>query len=81
MSSTPPRRRLTRRVAPPRPTYEGAPVVEGQPTLRQNTESRRVAESLLRQAPYLGAELRRVATVTAVCLGLLGVLTIIDRVR
>lgn len=77
-----PRRRLTRRVAPPRPTYEGAPGTEAaQPTLRQNTESRRVAESLLRQAPYLTAELKRIATITSVCLGLLAVLTVIDRMR
>ena len=32
-----------------------------------------------REAPYLGAELRRVATVSAVCLALLALLVAVDR--
>lgn len=81
MPSTP-RRRLTRRVAPPRPTYEGAQGAEAAPpTLRQNAETRRIAENLMRQAPYLSAELKRIAGVTGICLGMLAVLTIIDRMR
>ena len=77
-----PRRQLTRRSLPPRPTYEGAPGAEAvQPTLRQTSESRRIAENTLRQAPYLGAELKRIAGIIVVCLGMLGVLTIIDRMR
>ncbi|MFA7250007.1 MAG: hypothetical protein WC273_10300 [Dehalococcoidia bacterium] len=84
MPSTPsPRRHLTRRSLPPRPTYPGAPGVEeaSVPTQRQSAETRRVAENLLRQAPYLTAELKRIAGVISVCLGMLAVLTIIDRMR
>ena len=81
MPSTP-RRHLTRRVAPPRPTYEGASGVEAEsPTPRQNAETRRVTGNLLRQAPYLSAELKRIAGITSICLGMLVVLTIIDRMR
>ncbi len=78
-----PRRQLTRRSLPPRPTYEGAPAVEDAAvtTRRQSAESRRVTENVLRQAPYLAAELKRIAGVVTVCLGLLGVLTVIDRMR
>ena len=81
MSGTP-RRRLTRRSLPPRPTYAGAPGVEAAtPPPRQNAETRRVTENVLRQAPYLGAELKRIAGVTSICLGMLAALTIIDRMR
>ncbi len=81
MSGTP-RRRLTRRSLPPRPTYEGAPGAEAaSPTLRQNAEPRRVAENVMRQAPYLAAELKRIVGVTAVCLGMLAILTVVDRMR
>jgi len=77
-----PRRRLTRRVAPPRPTYDGAVSgAEGVPTLRQTAESRRVAESTLRQAPYLAAEIKRILGTAGICLAMLGVLTVIDRMR
>ena len=76
-----PRRHLTRRVAPPRPTYEGAPGSEAAPSHRQTAESRRVSENVLRQAPYLAAELKRIAGIVVVCLGMLGVLTVIDRMR
>ncbi|MSQ30261.1 MAG: hypothetical protein EXR68_07230 [Dehalococcoidia bacterium] len=81
MPSTP-RRRLTRRSLPPRPTYEGAPGAEAAPPiLRQNAETRRVSGNPLRHAPYLAAELRRIAGVAAICLGLLAVLTVVDRMR
>ena len=77
-----PRRRLTRRVAPPRPTYEGASVgSEAAPTLRQSAETRRVSENTLRQAPYLVAELKRIAGTAGVCIAMLIVLTVIDRMR
>lgn len=76
------RRRLTRRVAPPRPTYEGAPAVEEDVTSHRVTaETRRVNDNVLRQAPYLAAELKRIAGVTSVCLAMLAVLTVIDRLR
>lgn len=77
-----PRRRLTRRVAPPRPTYEGAPGVESEPeSHRVTAETRRVNENVLRQAPYLVAELKRVAGVTTICVAMLIALTVIDRIR
>ena len=78
-----PRRQLTRRSLPPRPTYDGATGAEDAalPTRRQSAEMRRVNENVLRQAPYLAAELKRIAGVVTVCLGLLGVLTLIDRMR
>ena len=77
-----PRRRLTRRVAPPRPTYVGAPGAEDEPVShRVSAETRRVNENVLRQAPYLAAELKRIAGVTSVCLGMLIALAVIDRLR
>ena len=77
-----PRRQLTRRSLPPRPTYPGASGVEAAPsTQRPNAEARRVTENVLRQAPYLAAELKRVAGVSAVCIGMLIALTVIDRLR
>ncbi len=77
-----PRRRLTRR-PPPRPTVPGplTPVGDAVLSARQNAEARRVTENVARQAPYLVAELKRVAGVSAVCLGLLALLAVIDRVR
>lgn len=77
-----PRRRLTRHVSPPRPTYEGAqPAPGAEVSHRVTAESRRVNENVLRQAPYLGAELKRIAGVTSVCVAMLIVLTVIDRMR
>lgn len=78
-----PRRRLTRHAALPRPTYEVLPGQSGDAVLsaRQSAEGRRVAQSTARQAPYLLAELKRVAGVTAVCVGLLAMLAVIERVR
>ena len=76
-----PRRRLTRRIAPPRPTYEGAPVAEEDVSHRVTAETRRVNENVLRQAPYLVAELKRIAGITGVCFAMLAALAIIDRMR
>lgn len=77
-----PHRRLTRR-PPPRPTFEGVVGPSGDAVLsaRQNAEARRVTANTARQAPYLMAELKRVAGVTGVCLGILAVLAVVDRVR
>jgi len=82
MPSTP-RRQLTRRSLPPRPTYPGAPGVEHEQPAppRHNAESRRVAENTLRHAPYLTAELKRIGGITVVCLGMLAALTVIDHLR
>ncbi|MEI7925213.1 MAG: hypothetical protein WCI61_03330 [Chloroflexota bacterium] len=77
-----PRRRLTRRSVPPRPTYEGAPGAEdAEVSHRTLAETRRVNDNVLRQAPYLAAELKRIAGVSGVCLAMLIGLTIIDRMR
>ena len=77
MPSTPPRRRLTRRVAPPRPTYDGAPVPE---TPRHETrEALRPVNYVAREAVNVKMELRRVAGISATCFGLLAILAVIDR--
>ena len=77
-----PNRRLTRRVAPPRPTYEGAPGAEmAAPLSRSVTDSRRASADVLRQAPYLMAELKRIAGVFSVCIGMLVLLAVVDRLR
>lgn len=79
MPSTPPRRRLTR-VAPPRPTYGGAPApaTASEHTSRQ---ALRPTAYVAREAVNVKMELRRVAGVTATCFGLLAILAIIDRVQ
>ena len=76
-----PRRRLTRR-PPPRPTFAvGIEAGAATPTTRQAAESQRVAAHVAREVPYLVAEMKRVAGVTAVCLGLLAALVVVDRLR
>ncbi len=77
MPPTPPRRRLTRRVAPPRPTYGGAPA----PAVAQHAtrEALRPTNYVAREAVNVKMELRRVAGITATCFGLLGILAVIDR--
>lgn len=78
MPNTPPRRRLTRRVAPPRPTYGGAPVPEA--TNRHETrETLRPVNYVAREAVNVKMELRRVAGISATCFGLLAILAVIDR--
>ena len=75
------RRRLTRR-PPPRPTFAvGVEAGGAMPTTRQAAESQRVAAHVAREVPYLVAEMKRVFGVTAVCLGLLAVLVVVDRMR
>jgi hypothetical protein len=39
----------------------------------------RPARLVEREAPFLKAELRRVATISSVCFGLIGALVVIDR--
>lgn len=80
MPSTPPRRRLTRRVAPPRPTYDGAPVPATAAPVRHTTrEALRPVNYVAREAVNVKMELRRVAGITATCFGLLAILAVIDR--
>ena len=78
------RRRGARRRLPPRPpsppgSPAGAPTA-GAPAAPPATAAGLRPERLVeREAPYLVAELRRVATVTAVCAGLLAALVAVDR--
>lgn len=67
------RRRLPRRL-PPRPGAEA-----GQASGAQAREDTRPARLVEREAPFLKAELRRVATVSGVCFALLGALVLLDR--
>lgn len=79
MPNTPPRRRLTRRVAPPRPTYDGAaPPVEA--ARHETREVLRPTKYVAREAVNVKMELRRVAGISATCFGLLAILAVIDRV-
>lgn len=80
MPSTPPRRRLTR-VAPPRPTYDGAPVPVAAATEHTSRQALRPTNYVAREAGNVKMELRRVAGVTATCFGLLAILTVIDRLQ
>lgn len=70
------RRALTRRSLPPRPGEE-----RGERGLSVSTAANRPIRLVEREAPYLMDELRRVAMVTATCIGLLIFLTVIDRMR
>ena len=56
-------------------------MVEEDVSHRVTAETRRVNENVLRQAPYLVAELKRIAGITTVCLGMLAVLAVIDHLR
>ena len=77
------RRPIARRTLPPRPTYKGAPETpeEVRPERRSTRRRERTPQATFeaREAPYLGAELRRVFGVSVACLGLLGVLVVVDR--
>jgi hypothetical protein len=82
-----PRRRLTRRTAPPRPTYPGAEATAGATTgtaavpMRRSHEASRPSDYVARQTPHLRNEMIRVAWVSAVCVGLLAVLAVVDRLQ
>ena len=78
MPSTPARRRLTRRVAPPRPTYDGVPTT-ATPARTSTREALRPVNYVTREAVNVKMELRRVAGITATCFGLLAILAVIDR--
>lgn len=78
-NTPPPRRRLTRRVAPPRPTYDGASAPAEAPVRRETREVLRPVNYVAREAVNVKMELRRVAGITATCFGLLAILAVIDR--
>jgi hypothetical protein len=87
MSSNPRRRTTSRRRLPPRPTYQGSPaaaaspaVAEGASRGRQPAQDR-AAAAAARESRYMMREMRRVALVSGSCLGLLALLTIVDRLN
>ncbi len=77
------RRSRSRRTLPPRPPSVGLPpavaAASGQPRARRGAASERPARLVERDAPFLIAELRRIALVSAACLGLLLMLVAVDR--
>lgn len=76
------RRALSRRSLPPRPgegQLAGAPSERA--TLGTTVAASRPLRLVEREAPYLMDELKRVALVTATCVGLLIFLTVVDRMR
>lgn len=75
-----PRRRRTPRRLPPRPTYSGAPVVEGTVTVA-SAQDQRPARYVERESPFLAAELKRVLSVSLVSFGLLAALVVVDRLQ
>ncbi|MEZ4503265.1 MAG: hypothetical protein R3C39_11620 [Dehalococcoidia bacterium] len=85
MSSNPRRRTTSRRRLPPRPTYQGsapAPASgggdEGASRGRHGAHDRAVAAAA-RESRYMLREMKRVALVSGSCLGLLAILTVVDR--
>ena len=73
-----PRRVGTRRALPPRPMGPGEHATVAVPS---STHANRPSRLVEREAPYLIGELKRVALVTATCIGLLAFLTVVDRMR
>jgi hypothetical protein len=82
MPATPRRDRTIRRRLPPRPTFAASTV---EATLapgddaRHRRETDRAHAAAVRESRYLVAELKRVAGVTATCVGMLVVLAVIQR--
>ncbi len=78
-----PRRRQSRarRRLPPRPTYDRAagPSVDVDRPATPDTSPPAARRASSRDEGYLASELRRVAGVSAACLGLLAVLVVVDR--
>ncbi len=68
---------VARRSLPPRPTYE--PAAAGAPTPDRRNAMSRPARLVEREAPYLMAELKRIAMVSGTCIGLLALLVVVDR--
>jgi hypothetical protein len=75
--NTPRRRTTARRTATTRPARRTATAGGGTPP----PASSRPARLVEREAPYLIDELKRVAIVTSTCVGLLLLLTVVDRMR
>jgi hypothetical protein len=64
---------------PPRPTYESRPALTASPAPERRSQVSRPARLVEREAPYLMSELKRIAMVTATCIGLLVLLVAVDR--
>ncbi len=71
------RRPSVRRYLPPRPEIATQPAVGAV----HSAAGRRPQWLIERHAQFLAGELRRVASVTGLCIGLLTVLALIDRLR
>lgn len=74
---------LGRRSLPPGPTYgraSSSATAAPAPGERRQTQSR-PARIVEREAPYLLAELRRIALVTGTCVGMLLMLVVVDRLQ
>lgn len=74
---------LGRRSLPPSPTYGragAAATATPAPGERRQTQSR-PARIVEREAPYLLAELRRIALVSGTCIGMLVMLVVVDRLK
>ncbi len=70
---------MGRRSLPPRPTYEPASSNEAAVAGARRAQLSRPARLVEREAPYLIAELKRIAMVTGTCVGLLVLLVVVDR--
>lgn len=71
------RRPGARRYLPPRPETATQPAAEAV----RSAAGRRPQRLVERDMQFLAGELRRVASVTGLCIGLLTVLVLIDRLR
>ncbi|MGE0229600.1 MAG: hypothetical protein AB7I38_07195 [Dehalococcoidia bacterium] len=73
---------LGRRSLPPSPTYAHAAGAATAPTASERRPAQsRPARIVEREAPYLLAELRRIALVTGTCVGMLVMLVVVDRLQ
>lgn len=85
MPTAPRRDSTTRRRLPPRPTFDPEAAVLAAPTQTDEARARRDNERALaaadRESRFLVSELKRVASVTATCIGMLVVLAILQRLQ
>ena len=78
---TPRRLAARRRSLPPRPTYDGARAEHEAHEATSTQRLSRPARLVEREAPYMIDELKRIALVSATCIGLLVLLTVVDKMR
>lgn len=78
---TPRRLAARRRSLPPRPTYDGARAEHEAHEATSTQRLSRPARLVEREAPYMIDELKRIALVSGTCIGLLVLLTVVDKMR